>query len=295
MVIGQTCNYWDRIGLECVRRINVENTATQKLWRFQEFVLHINDCCDRNDTQMICISYWIGRSTNTISTRHSFFCHNILMLAFHWGTPPTTNEQAQRLNVGNDHLILANHTCCECIKWNGGVICIFRISTTSTLAQNDATVAPMTELWFSDRPQSTKWHKTDCWWMIEGGGDDKRCVQKKCNFMRTNMVAEEVGVATDQEEEYYRNHAHYDWCTRRLYHNNKQNENSICARRRKMVEVCCAFKSRRPTVCLANWTGPTTTTTTHCNEWLRTWLITGDSIAIPFCISRSFFAKRLAL
>lgn len=63
-----------------------------------------------------------------------------------------------------------------------------------------------------------------------------------------------------------------------------------------MVKVCCAFKSRRPTVCLANWTGPTTTTTTtHCNEWLRTWLITGDSIAIPFCISRSFFAKRLAL
>lgn len=78
MVIGQTCNYWDRIGLECVRRINVENTATQKLWRFQEFVLHINDCCDRNDTQMRCISYWIGRSTNTISTRHSFFCPSAL-------------------------------------------------------------------------------------------------------------------------------------------------------------------------------------------------------------------------
>lgn len=96
----------------------------------------------------------------------------ILMLAFHWGTPPTTNERARRLNVGNDHLILANHTCCECIKWNGGVICIFRISTTSTLAQNDATVAPMTELWFSDRPQNTKWHKTDCWWMIEGGGGE---------------------------------------------------------------------------------------------------------------------------
>lgn len=55
----------------------------------------------------------------------------------------------------------------------------------------------------------------------------------------------------------------------------------------------CAFKSRRPTVS-ANWTGQTTTT--HwCEDWLNNRVFmyqycksTGDSIARPFCISRSF-------
>lgn len=192
---------------------------------------------------------------------------------------------------GNDHLILANHTCCECIKRNG-IICIFHIFTT-----NDK--HPSNDRVMVQRQRIAE--ETRLGW-IDDEGDDKRCVSrrwlirasKKCifnkdvvkwvsrrrrrrtgegvyyNLASLNCILIEVGTI----------HAHFD-CIQFARSSEE-----------KWLKLC-AFKSRRPTVS-ANWTGQTTTT--HwCEDWLNNRVFmyqycesTGDSIARPFCISRSF-------
>lgn len=76
--------------------------------------------------------------------RHSlllFACPSVALMLLHKGCcvlfvlPFIEENRTKATNGrlqfgGNDHLILANHTCCECIKRNG-IICIFHIFTTN--------------------------------------------------------------------------------------------------------------------------------------------------------------------